>query len=34
MGLLHQGTEKLVEYKTYTQAITYFDRLNYASLMA
>jgi NADH-quinone oxidoreductase subunit D len=28
VGLLHRGTEKLIEYKTYTQAIPYFDRLD------
>ena len=28
IGLLHRGTEKLIEYKTYTQALPYFDRLN------
>ena len=27
IGLLHRGTEKLIEYKTYTQALPYFDRL-------
>lgn len=26
IGLLHRGTEKLIEYKTYTQALPYFDR--------
>ena len=26
IGLLHRGTEKLIEYKTYTQVIPYFDR--------
>ena len=26
IGLLHRGTEKLIEHKTYTQAIPYFDR--------
>ncbi|MDA0997406.1 MAG: NADH-quinone oxidoreductase subunit D [Proteobacteria bacterium] len=31
VGLLHRGTEKLIEYKTYTQAIGYFDRLDYSS---
>jgi len=30
-GLLHRGTEKLIEYKTYTQAIPYFDRLDYVA---
>ena len=29
IGLLHRGTEKLIEHKTYTQAIPYFDRLDY-----
>src|SRR3569833_3595855 len=33
IGLLHRGTEKLIEYKTYTQAIPYFDRLDYCSPM-
>lgn len=33
IGLLHRGTEKLVEYKTYLQAIPYFDRLDYVSPM-
>ncbi len=33
IGLLHRGTEKLIEYKTYTQAIPYFDRLDYVSMM-
>ncbi|KAF8561391.1 hypothetical protein P879_09324 [Paragonimus westermani] len=33
VGLLHRGTEKLIEYKTYTQALPYFDRLDYASMM-
>lgn len=28
IGLLHRGTEKLIEYKTYTQALPYFDRLD------
>jgi len=28
IGLLHRGTEKLIEYKTYTQAVPYFDRLD------
>jgi NADH:ubiquinone oxidoreductase subunit D len=31
VGLLHRGTEKLIEYKTYTQALPYFDRLDYVS---
>jgi NADH dehydrogenase I D subunit len=34
IGLLHRGTEKLVEYKTYQQALPYFDRLDYVSMMA
>lgn len=29
IGLLHRGTEKLIEYKTYLQAVPYFDRLDY-----
>jgi len=33
IGLLHRGTEKLIEYKTYIQAIPYFDRLDYVSPM-
>ncbi|HRK18456.1 MAG TPA: NADH-quinone oxidoreductase subunit D [Hyphomicrobiaceae bacterium] len=33
IGLLHRGTEKLIEYKTYTQAIGYFDRLDYCAPM-
>lgn len=33
VGLLHRGTEKLIEYKTYTQALPYFDRLDYVSPM-
>jgi len=33
IGLLHRGTEKLIEYKTYAQAIPYFDRLDYCSPM-
>lgn len=31
IGLLHRGTEKLIEYKTYVQAVPYFDRLDYCS---
>ena len=31
IGLLHRGTEKLIEYKTYMQAVPYFDRLDYVS---
>jgi NADH dehydrogenase (ubiquinone) Fe-S protein 2 len=34
IGLLHRGTEKLIEYKTYQQALPYFDRLDYVSMMA
>ncbi len=34
IGLLHRATEKLIEYKTYTQALPYFDRLDYVSMMA
>lgn len=33
VGLLHRGTEKLCEYKTYLQALPYFDRLDYCSMM-
>lgn len=33
IGLLHRGTEKLIEYKTYTQALPYFDRLDYVCPM-
>jgi len=33
IGLLHRGTEKLIEYKTYMQAMPYFDRLDYVSMM-
>ena len=33
IGLLHRGTEKLIEYKTYLQATPYFDRLDYVSPM-
>jgi len=33
IGLLHRGTEKLIEYKTYIQAVPYFDRLDYVSAM-
>jgi len=31
IGLLHRGTEKLIENKTYTQAVPYFDRLDYVA---
>ena len=34
IGLLHRGTEKLIEYKTVAQALPYFDRLDYVSMMA
>lgn len=34
IGLLHRGTEKLIEYKTFLQALPYFDRLDYVSTMA
>jgi NADH-quinone oxidoreductase subunit D len=34
IGLLHRGTEKLIEYKTYLQALPYFDRLDYSSPLA
>lgn len=34
IGLLHRGTEKLIEQKTYIQALPYFDRLDYVSMMA
>ncbi|MGQ2941464.1 MAG: NADH-quinone oxidoreductase subunit D [Blastomonas fulva] len=34
VGLLHRGTEKLIEYKTYLQALPYFDRLDYCSPLA
>jgi len=34
IGLLHRGTEKLIEYKTYIQAVPYFDRLDYCSPMS
>jgi len=34
IGLLHRGTEKLLEYKTYLQALPYFDRLDYVSMLA
>ena len=33
IGLLHRGTEKLIEYKTYMKALPYFDRLDYVSPM-
>ena len=34
VGLLHRGTEKLIEHKTYLQALPYFDRLDYCSPLA
>lgn len=34
IGFLHRGTEKLIEQKTYLQALPYFDRLDYVSMMA
>lgn len=34
IGLLHRGTEKLMEHKTYAQALPYLDRLDYVSMMA
>jgi NADH dehydrogenase (ubiquinone) Fe-S protein 2 len=33
IGLLHRGTEKLIEYKSYLQNLPYFDRLDYVSMM-
>lgn len=33
IGLLHRATEKLIEHKTYLQALPYFDRLDYVSMM-
>jgi NADH-quinone oxidoreductase subunit D len=33
IGLLHRGTEKLIEHKTYLQSIPYFDRLDYVAPM-
>src|SRR4051794_37124570 len=33
IGLLHRGTEKLMEYRTYIQNVPYFDRLDYVSPM-
>ena len=33
VGLLHRGTEKLIEYRTFAQALPYFDRLDYCSPM-
>jgi NADH dehydrogenase (ubiquinone) Fe-S protein 2 len=34
IGLLHRGTEKLIEYKNYTQNLPYLDRLDYVSMLA
>src|SRR5581483_1862906 len=34
IGLLHRGTEKLIEYRTYIQSVPYFDRLDYVSPMS
>ena len=34
IGLLHRGTEKLIENKSYIQGLPYFDRLDYVSMMA
>ena len=34
IGLLHRGTEKLIEHKNYLQSLPYFDRLDYVSMMA
>ncbi|NVO16457.1 MAG: NADH-quinone oxidoreductase subunit D [Rhodoplanes sp.] len=34
IGLLHRGTEKLIEHKTYLQAVPYFDRLDYSAPMS
>ena len=34
IGLLHRGTEKLMENKTYMQSLPYVDRLDYVSMMA
>ena len=34
IGLLHRGTEKLFEYKNYTQCLPYFDRMDYTSMMS
>ena len=33
IGLLHRGTQKLIEYKNFLQALPYFDRLDYVSMM-
>lgn len=34
IGLLHRGTEKLIEHKTYLQAVPYFERLDYVAPMS
>jgi NADH:ubiquinone oxidoreductase subunit D len=34
IGLLHRGTEKLMEYRPYLQNVPYFDRLDYVSMMS
>jgi NADH:ubiquinone oxidoreductase subunit D len=34
VGLLHRGTEKLMEYKTYNQGLPYVDRMDYVSMMS
>jgi len=34
IGLLHRGTEKLIEFKNFMQSLPYFDRLDYVSMMA
>ena len=34
IGILHRGTEKIIECKTYLQALPYFDRLDYVSVMS
>jgi NADH-quinone oxidoreductase subunit D len=34
IGLLHRGTEKLIESKNFIQSLPYFDRLDYVSMMA
>jgi len=34
IGLLHRGTEKLLEYRNFIQGLPYFDRLDYVSMMA
>src|SRR3978361_1619800 len=34
IGLLHRGTEKLIEFKSFLQALPYFDRLDYVSVIS